>query len=125
MFYAVLLLALPETNALEAAMGSARTALTSYLVYVGLFLIVFVEPPVAWFAVAEPITRDRRPTYLAIGLGLGFVLMLLTPPARAFFQLITPAPREALIVILGVAVWVVLVRTFWAYRVVDRFLGRA
>ena len=61
MFYAVLLLALPETNALEAAMGSARTALTSYLVYVGLFLIVFVEPPVAWFAVAEPITRDRRP----------------------------------------------------------------
>src|SRR6185369_9046185 len=46
MFYAVLLLALPETNALEAAMGSARTALTSYLVYVGLFLIVFVEPPI-------------------------------------------------------------------------------
>ena len=51
--------------------------------------------------------------------------MLLTPPGRAFFQLITPAPREALIVILGVAAWVVLVRAVWAYRVVDRFLGRA
>jgi cation-transporting ATPase E len=125
LFYVVLLLALPETNALEAAMGSARTALTSYLVYVGLFLIVFVEPPIHWFAVAEPITHDRRPTYLAIGLGVAFVVMLLTPPARAFFQLITPAPREALIVILGVAAWVLLVRTFWAYRVVDRFLGRA
>ena len=50
-----------DERALEAAMGSARTALTSYLVYVGLFLIVFVEPPIAWFAVAEPITRDRRP----------------------------------------------------------------
>ena len=35
----------------------ARTALTSFLVFVGLFLIVFVEPPVPWFAVAEPLTH--------------------------------------------------------------------
>ena len=38
--------------------------------------------------------------------------------------MIAPAPREGLIVILAVLSWVVLVRTFWAYRVVDRFLGR-
>ena len=93
--------------------------------FVGLFLIVFVEPPIPWFAVAEPLTRDRRPTYLAIGLGLGFVAVLLLPPARAFFQLIVPAPRDALIVILAVVAWVLLVRTFWVRRVVDRFLGRA
>ncbi|HEY6569565.1 MAG TPA: hypothetical protein VIZ22_04705, partial [Candidatus Limnocylindrales bacterium] len=124
-FYGVLALSNPDPAALEPAAGNARTALTSFLVFVGLFLIVFVEPPIRWFAVAEPITRDRRPTYLAIGLGLAFVAVLLLPPARAFFQLIVPAPRDALIVILAVVAWVLLVRTFWAYRVVDRFLGRA
>ena len=123
-FYGVLALSSPDPAALEPAAGNARTALTSFLVFVGLFLIVFVEPPIKWFAVAEPLTADRRPTYLAIGLGLAFVLVLLTPPARAFFQMIAPAPREGLIVILAVLLWVVLVRTFWAYRVVDRFLGR-
>ena len=61
----------------------------------------------------------------ALGLGIGYVVVLLTPPMQAFFQLISPAPREAMVVILAVAAWVVLVRTFWAYRVVDRFLGRA
>jgi cation-transporting ATPase E len=124
-FYGVLALSNPDPSAIEGAAGNARTALTSFLVFVGLFLIVFVEPPIRWFAVAEPITRDRRPTYLAMGLGLAFVAVLLLPPARAFFQLIVPAPRDALIVILAVVAWVLLVRTFWAHRVVDRFLGRA
>ncbi len=124
-FYGVLALSSPDPAALEPAAGNARTALTSFLVFVGLFLIVFVEPPIKWFAVAEPLTADRRPAYLAIGLGLAFVVVLLTPPARAFFQLIAPAPRDGVVVILAVLAWVLLVRTFWAYRVVDRFLGRA
>jgi cation-transporting ATPase E len=94
-------------------------------VFVGLFLILFVEPPVKWFAVAEPVTPDRRPAMLAIGLGIAFVLMLLIPPGRAFFQLIVPEPRDALIVILAVVAWVFLVRAVWTYRVVERFLGRA
>ena len=51
-------------------------------------------------------------------------MVLLVPMGRDFFQLIAPAPRDALIVILAVGVWVLLVRTFWLYRVVDRFLGR-
>ncbi len=100
-FYGVLALSSPDPTALEPAAGNARTALTSFLVFVGLFLIVFVEPPIRWFAVAEPLTADRRPAYLAIGLGLAFVVVLLTPPARAFFQMIAPAPREGLIVILA------------------------
>ena len=42
-------------------------------VYVGLLLILFVEPPIRWFAVAEPVTTDRRPAMLAIGLGVAYV----------------------------------------------------
>ena len=55
-FYGVLALSSPDPSALEPAAANARTALTSFLVYVGLFLIVFVEPPIRWFAVAETLT---------------------------------------------------------------------
>ena len=43
----------------------------AYLVYAGLFLILFVEPPIPWFAVAEQVTGDRRPALLAVTLGVG------------------------------------------------------
>jgi cation-transporting ATPase E len=107
------------------AIRDAQTALTSYLVFTGLLLILFVEPPVRWFAVEEPITSDRRPAWLAVGLAIGYVVVLQVPFARSFFQLVAPAPREALLVLLCVGAWLLLVRTFWSRRVVDRFLGFA
>jgi cation-transporting ATPase E len=103
----------------------AQTALTSFLVYVGLLLIVFVEPPTRWWAVEERVTTDRRPALLAALLAAGYVAVLLIPPARGFFQLVAPAPREGLIVLFCVLLWLLLVRTFWAHRLVERFLGIA
>ena len=124
-FYGVFALSAPDPANLDAAGQSARTALTSFLVFAGLFLILFVEPPTPWFAVAEPITADRRPALLAIGLAVAYVVMLVVPPARGFFQLVVPGPEEALIVAVAVAAWVLLVHTFWERRLVDRFLGLA
>jgi cation-transporting ATPase E len=105
------------------ALDNARTALTAFLVYVGLLLVVFVEPPIPWFAVAQPLTRDWRPTILAIVLGIGFVLTILVGVARAFFSFGMPTPRDALLVVVAVATWTVLVREFWRRRLVERFLG--
>ncbi len=122
-FYGVFALYAPDPSHLIAAGRAARTAVTSFLVFSGLFLILFVEPPVRWFAVVEPLTDDRRPALLAIGLAVGYVLTLALPPARGFFQLVVPGSREALIVAVAVAAWVLLVRTFWERRLVDRFLG--
>ncbi len=122
-FYGVLALSAPDPSGLGAASRDARTALTSFLVFAGLLLILFVEPPVPWFAVAEPLTTDRRPALLAIGLAAGYIVVLLVPPARGFFQLVVPGPREAAIVAVAAVAWVLLVRTFWERRLVDRFLG--
>ena len=122
-FYGVLALSAPDPSGLGAASRDARTALTSFLVFAGLLLILFVEPPIPWFAVAEPLTTDRRPALLAIGLAAGYIVVLLLPPARGFFQLVVPGPREAAIVAVAAVAWVVLVRTFWERRLVDRFLG--
>jgi len=105
------------------SLDAARTALTSFLVYAGLFLIVFVEPPLRWFAVVERRTNDRRPAWLALALGIGFIVVVLLPPARAWFSFSVPDPRNALLVLVAVVVWLLLIRTFWQRRLVDRFLG--
>jgi cation-transporting ATPase E len=112
-----------DKAALDAASAQARTALTTFLVYVGLMLVVFVEPPTDWLAVAEPRSPDRRPTLLAAVLGVGFVAMLLITPMREFFGFQVPGPREAAIVAVAVFAWVPLVRIFWKRQLIDRFLG--
>jgi cation-transporting P-type ATPase E len=108
---------------LAEALRMAQTALTSFLVYAGLLLVVFVEPPIPWLAVVEPLTPDRRPTFMAVTLAITYFLVLQVPVARDFFQLIAPGPREGLLVLACVALWFVLMRTFWDRRVVERFLG--
>jgi hypothetical protein len=50
-------------------------------------------------------------------------VVLQVPLARGFFQLIAPDPREGLLVIFAVIAWLLVVRTFWARKVVERFLG--
>jgi cation-transporting ATPase E len=101
----------------------ARSAVTGFLVYVGVILLLFVEPPTRFFAVMEPVSPDRRPTWLAIALGLGFLVVLLVPPLRNFFNLHPLSLREVGIVAAGVAAWTALVWIFWRGRFVDRFLG--
>jgi cation-transporting ATPase E len=108
---------------LADATRMAQTALTSFLVYVGLLLVVFVEPPIPWLAVAEPLTPDRRPTILALVLAVSYAVVLQVPAARDFFQLVAPDPREGLLVLVSALAWFLLVRTFWARRVVERFMG--
>jgi cation-transporting ATPase E len=112
-----------DAHPFDRSLKDAQTVLTSYLVYSGLFLILFVEPPIPWFAAAEPVTTDRRPALLAVGLAIGYAVVLQIPPLRDFFQLVGPGPREAGLVVLGVAAWLLLVRTFWTRRLVGRFLG--
>ncbi len=119
-FYGSLVLAGPTT---PETLDAARTALTAFLVYAGLLLILFVEPPIPWFAAAEPVTTDRRPAWLAVGLGIGFVVVLLLPFARAWFSFSVPVPRDVLLVLAAVVAWLLLVRTFWQRRLVGQFLG--
>ena len=112
-----------EGSGSQLALDSARTALTAFLVYAGLILVIFVEPPTDWWAVAEPRSPDRRPTILAVALGIGFLVTLAVPPARAFFSFEVPSPRDALLVLIAVVTWVLLVRELWLRRLIERFMG--
>jgi hypothetical protein len=73
--------------------------------------------------VIEPLTKDRRPTYLALVLGLGYVATLLIPPMREFFSFAVPTPRDALLAVAAGLIWIPLVREFWMRQLVHRFLG--
>jgi len=121
-FYGSLFL---EGSGSAQALDAARTALTAFLVFAGLILVVFVEPPTAWWAVAEPLSPDRRPTILAVVLGIGFLVTLAVPPARAFFSFEVPSPRDGVLVVIAVLTWMLLVREFWRRRLIERFMGLA
>ncbi len=113
-----------EPGEFTLALDNARTALTAFLVYAGLLLIVFVEPPIRWFAVVEPLARDRRPALLAVVLGVGFLLTLRVHLAREFFSFGVPTPRDAVLVAVALAGWTILVREAWRRRLIERFLGQ-
>jgi cation-transporting ATPase E len=106
-----------------AAENAAKTSVTVFLILVGMLVLVYVEPPVKALAVIEPVSPDRRPAYLAAGLTLALVVVMLVPPARQFFNLSPLAPRDLAIVLAGVVSWAALVWIFWRWRFVERFLG--
>jgi cation-transporting ATPase E len=126
-FASVLLLRSADGGDTPAAVATAetlaRTAVTAFLVFIGLLVVVFVEPPTARLAVAEPLSPDRRPTELAAILAMAFFVVLQVPPLRDFFSLHPLSPGDWLIIIAGVLAWTALVWVFWRYRFVDRFLG--
>jgi cation-transporting P-type ATPase E len=112
-----------QTAAVNAALPLAQSALTAFLVMVGLGLIVFVEPPTEWLAVVQERSPDWRPTGLAIGLAVGFVILVVAPPLRDIFGL-TPLGLLDWALVLGLAaVWFVALRTIFHHRVVERFVG--
>jgi cation-transporting ATPase E len=84
---------------------------------------VFVEPPIKWLAVIEPLTPDWRPTWLALGLTGALGVVMLVPPFRDFFNLSPVSIRDLAIVFAGVLAWGLLVWVFWRWRFVERFLG--
>jgi len=105
--------------------ATAQTALVSFLVLSGLLLVVFVEPPTAWWTGAAALSGDWRPTALAAGLAAAFVAVSVAPPLRALFALSPLGLREIGLVVIALAVWTILVRWSWRGRLLERFLGLA
>jgi len=102
---------------------TAQTALVSFLVLSGLLLVVFAEPPTAWWTGAAAVSGDWRPTALAAGLAAAFVAVSVAPPLRALFALSPLGLREIGLVVIALAVWTILVRWAWRGRLLERFLG--
>jgi cation-transporting ATPase E len=100
----------------------AQTALSDFLVFCGLFLVTFVEPPTSWWAAGEPCTGDWKPTLLAVGLMLAFLVVSVTP-LRTLADLSPLEGHDLPLIAAALLVWLVLLRLVWRGRLIERFLG--
>jgi cation-transporting P-type ATPase E len=103
--------------------GSAQSTLAVFLVFVGLLLVIFVEPPTPWWVGGNPLSGDRRPTQLAVALMVVFVAVLEIPPLRNLFALSPLNLRQTGLVAVALLVWLFAVRGFWRLHLLSRLLG--
>jgi cation-transporting ATPase E len=92
-------------------------------VFVGLALIVFVEPPTKWLAVTQEQSQDRRPTILALVLAAVFVVLTVVQPLGDLFALTPLAPLQWALVAATFVAWFFVMRQTWRWRLIERFVG--
>jgi cation-transporting P-type ATPase E len=107
----------------EVAVLAAQSALTTFLVYSGLLLIVFVEPPIQWFVGGDEFSGDWRPTILAIASLLVFWLILIVPPLRSFFEILRLPIFIHFGIIIITLIWMFVLRIIWRNNLLERFMG--
>lgn len=103
--------------------SKARDAITVTTVLCGLMLLVFVEPPIRFFAGGDELSGDWRPTILAGIMLAALVAILNVGFLRDFFGLGKMSQQDFALILGIVVVWAVVLRSIWRYRVLDRFLG--
>ncbi len=113
----------PDTFLSEVAVLAAQTALTTFLVYAGLVLVLFVEPPIRWFVGGDEYSGDWRPTFVAGGLLVGFIVIQLIEPLRRFAELLVlPLWAHGLLVAVTL-LWMLILRMAWRNHWMERFAG--
>jgi len=102
----------------------AQHALSYTIIACGLLLIIFVEPPTEFWVGGDVLSGDKRPTLMAIGMFLVFIIALLFPPVRDLYDLVLFPKISDYLVIIGVVVlWTFTVRYVWRRRLIDRYLN--
>ncbi len=102
---------------------ASQTALSVFLIGVGLLLVVFVEPPTPWWTGGDVLSGDWRPTGLAIVLACAVVIILLVPGLRAFFDLAPLEPLHIGLIAACLIVWLILMRLIWRRHWLERWFG--
>jgi len=101
----------------------AQTALTSFSILCGLMLIVFVEPPSQFWAGGDQCRGDRRPTFLAFGLLVVYVVFLSVPSLGASFDFAPLTIWSHLAIGGAVILWALVLRLTWRSRLVERYFS--
>jgi cation-transporting ATPase E len=111
-----------EDFKIEVATIVAQTALTIFTLLAGLLLVLFVEPPDPIFTGGDELSGDKRPVILVAGMFFAFLIVMLYPPLREFFELIILPTYAYLAIIFTVFVWALILRHAWRARWFERFL---
>jgi cation-transporting ATPase E len=104
------------------AVPLGQSALAIFLILTGLLLVVFVEPPTAWWAGGDEVGGDWRPALVALGALLLFGVILFVPPLRALATLELPGPASLGLIGGTTLIWMFLLRWIWRSNALERFL---
>ena len=85
--------------------------------------MVFVEPPTRWWVGGDAYSGDRRPTLLAVGLGLVFIIIMFVPALRNAFSLQPLTALNFALVLAAALTWLFLVRWVWRKKLLERFFS--
>ncbi len=106
----------------SATLG-AQSAMSVFVSSTAIVLILLLEPPHRIFTTWAPVSSDRRPTWLALGLFAAFALVLVVPATREYFGLTAPDPPVVEIPAIALVLWFATLSVVLRYRVLERVLG--
>src|SRR5579859_2720239 len=104
------------------AQAAAQSGLTTFTMFCGILLILFVEPPTKFWVGGEELKGDRRIIWLALAMFLVYMGLLLIPPLRNLFELSALDLVDYVTIVSMVGLWTMLVRWCWRVRLLQRFL---
>ena len=113
---------LDQQFGLTATRIVAQTALSIFLSLSALLLILFLEPPVALFACWRAVSPDRRPTWLALCLGVLLLVGLYIPAVANYLGFIPLFGPVWYFIGASLLVWVLGLWLLWRQRWLDRLL---
>lgn len=108
---------------LERWLAAPRSALTTFLIFHGLLLVLFAEPPVSFFVGGDHFSGDKRPLLLVLVMLAAFVVIVVIEPFRRFFQIELLQLTDYLFIGVLAILCGLLLRTIWRWNVFNRFLG--
>ena len=112
----------PDFVVASATLG-AQSGLSVFVSTTAIVLILFLEPPHRIFSAWRPVSSDRRPTWLAIGLFAAFAVVLALPATQAYFGLTAPDPPVLYASGVALVGWFVVLTLALRYRLLERAIG--
>lgn len=112
-----------DPESIKQAINFARTALTTSIIFMGLGLIVFVEPPIPFMTGGSKLSGDWRPTISAGAMLAIYFLIIIIDPLRQFFELEILSLQEYALISGIVLAWAISLRFIWKFNLLERFLG--
>ncbi len=104
------------------AVIAAQSALSIFTSFSAFLLIVFVEPPIRFFEGGAKLSPDKRPTVLAFGLLVVFIVILSVRSFRNYFGLIVLGWPNVLLIGAVTIVWGLLLLGIWRANWLERIL---
>ncbi|GCF08684.1 cation transporter E1-E2 family ATPase [Dictyobacter arantiisoli] len=110
------------SNSIATAQLIAQSALTTFAVCSGLLLVPFVVPPTRFWSGGSQLSGDWRPTLLAVGLMITYLIVITIAPLRAFFSLAALGMNGYLLIGTASLLWSIIQRWIWRAHLFERFL---